>query len=122
LDIRKVLWYHYGMKNHILISIALGSIVPMIALAQATEETTTEPTDPTKVECSSQTYFKDNQCQVCYDGGEITPDSKGVKLNQQDMSWENTLTGINQNFYETSQSLAEIKTNIGTVTTPWDET
>jgi hypothetical protein len=110
------------MKNYILIFIALGGLMPIGALAQATEETTTETVDPTIVECSSQAYFADNQCQVCYDGGEITPDTKGVKLNEQDMSWENTLSGINQNFYETSQSIAEIKTNIGTPITPWDET
>ncbi len=38
------------------------------------------------------------------------------------MEWENELDGINQNFYETSQGIAEIKTNIGTAPNPWDET
>lgn len=38
------------------------------------------------------------------------------------LGWENELDGINQNFYESSQSIAEIKTNIGTAPNPWDET
>lgn len=76
----------------------------------------------TTVECSTKPYFSDNQCQVCYDGGEITPDAKGVTLTAQELPWENTLDGINQNFYETSQGIAEIKTNIGTAPSPWDET
>jgi hypothetical protein len=74
------------------------------------------------VECSSKTYFSDNQCEVCYDGGEVTPDINGVKLKEVVLEWENDLAGINQNFYETSQSIAEIKTNIGTAPNPWDET
>jgi hypothetical protein len=73
------------------------------------------------VECSSKTYFSDNQCEICYEGGEITPETSGLKLKEVVMEWENDLNGINQNFYETSQDIAEIKTNIGTPSNPWDE-
>lgn len=59
---------------------------------------------------------------MCYEGGEVTPDATGVKLKEVILEWENNLDGINQNFYETSQNIAEIKTNIGTAPNPWDET
>mgnify|MGYP003442927145 FL=1 len=52
----------------------------------------------------------------------MTPDINGVKPKEVVLEWENDLAGINQNFYETSQSIAEIKTNIGTAPNPWDET
>ncbi len=73
------------------------------------------------VECTSQKYFSDNQCQICQDGGDATSTDTSITLPKQDLSWENTLDGINQNFYETSQSPAEIKTNIATAPATWDE-
>lgn len=103
------------MKKRTLIGLLLLFITVQIQ-AQST------PGASTTVDCSSKTYFSENQCDICYDGGEVTPESDGVKLNEIDLSWENTLAEINQNFYETSQNIAEIKTNIGTAPNPWDET
>lgn len=103
------------MKKRIFIACLALSIVST-TLAQTASESTPA------VECSSKPYFSDNQCDVCYEGGEVTPDTNGVKLKTVTLEWENDLDGINQNFYETSQSIAEIKTNIGTAPNPWDET
>lgn len=74
-----------------------------------------------EVECSSQTYFTENECGICQDGGEVTTDAKGAIVNAQEFSWENSLTGKNQNFYKSGQPVAEIKTNIGTASTAWDQ-
>ncbi|MBP7773752.1 hypothetical protein KA071_01555 [Candidatus Gracilibacteria bacterium] len=103
------------MKKRIFLACLVLSLVG-ISQAQTAAQSTPA------VECSSKTYFSDNQCEVCYEGGEVTPDTNGIKLKEVTMEWENELDGINQNFYETSQGIAEIKTNIGTAPNPWDET
>ncbi len=104
------------MKKRIFLSCLALSVIWNVQAQTAA--TTATPA----VECSSKTYFSDNQCEVCYEGGEVTPEASGVKLKEVVMEWENDLDGINQNFYETSQDIAEIKTNIGTPSSPWDET
>lgn len=104
------------MKKRILLSCLALSVIWNVQAQTAA--TTATPA----VECSSKTYFSDNQCEVCYEGGEVTPDTNGVKLKEVILEWENDLDGVNQNFYETSQNIAEIKTNIGTAPNPWDET
>ena len=115
-DIENKVVYSLGMsyKPHIMFSpkkIAILAIgIASISLSHADV-----------VECTSQKYFSDNQCQVCQDGGDATSTDTSITLPKQDLSWENTLDGINQNFYETSQSPAEIKTNIATAPATWDE-
>lgn len=73
------------------------------------------------VACADKKYFSDNECQVCQDGGEVETTATSITLTKQELSWENELDGINQNFYETSQNPAELKTNIATPPTTWDE-
>lgn len=109
------------MKTRIIIAFALLSSTVSPLFAQTTEEGKTTTENKT-IECSSKTYFTENQCEVCYDGGEINTVSGEVQLKKMTLSWENKLDSINQNFYETSQSIAEIKTNMGTAPNPWDET
>lgn len=72
------------MKKHAIIGLLLLFITAQIQ-AQSTSEASTT------IECSSKTYFSENQCDVCYDGGEITPETDGIKLNEVNLSWENTL-------------------------------
>ena len=94
--------------------------VSLLALNSVSAQSVTTPTlEP--VECSTEKIFSDNTCQVCFTGGEATPDTKGILLPLGDVPWENALDGINQNFYQTGQTKAEIKTNIGTPAATWDE-
>ncbi len=100
--------------------IVLAHIVAASIPAALAQTTTVEPLTP--AECSAEKYFSDNQCQVCYTATEeAKSDTKGFLLPAADMPWENELDGINQNFYKSSQSVPEIKTNLGTAPATWDE-
>lgn len=103
----------------VLSLIVLAHIVATLPVVQA-QTATEEPLTP--AECSAEKFFSDNQCQVCYTANEeAKSDTKGFLLPASDIPWENTLDGINQNFYESSQSVPEIKTNLGTSPATWDE-
>jgi len=103
----------------VLSLIVLAHIVATLPVVQA-QTATEEPL--TAAECSAEKYFSDNQCQVCYTANEeAKSDTKGFLLPASDIPWENTLDGINQNFYKSSQSVPEIKTNLGTAPATWDE-
>mgnify|MGYP000196206664 FL=1 len=103
----------------VLSLIVLDHIVATLPVVQA-QTATEEPLTP--AECSAEKYFSDNQCQVCYTANEeAKSDTKGFLLPASDIPWENTLDGINQNFYKSSQSVPEIKTNLGTAPATWDE-
>ncbi len=100
--------------------IVLAHIVAASMPAALAQTTTVEPLTP--AECSAEKYFSDNQCQVCYTATEeAKSDTKGFLLPAADIPWENELDGINQNFYKSSQSVPEIKTNLGTAPATWDE-
>lgn len=100
--------------------IVLAHIVATSIPAALAQTTTVEPLTP--AECSAEKYFSDNQCQVCYTATEeAKSDTKGFLLPAADIPWENELDGINQNFYKSSQSVPEIKTNLGTAPATWDE-
>jgi len=73
------------------------------------------------VTCNDKKYFSDNGCQVCQNWGEAETTTTSIAIPKQDLLWENTLEGINQNFYETSQTAPEIKTNIGIPPIVWDQ-
>ena len=73
------------------------------------------------IACADKQYFSDNECQVCQDGGEVSTTATNITLTKQDLSWENELDGINQNFDKTRQAPAEIKKNIATAPTTRDE-
>lgn len=104
----------------ILSLIVLAHIVAASIPAALAQTTTVEPLTP--AECSTEKYFSDNQCQVCYTATEeAKSDTKGFLLPAADIPWENELDGINQNFYKSSQSVPEIKTNLGTAPATWDE-
>ncbi len=115
-DIEKKIVYATGMsyKPHTMFSTKKIAIFALLGASISFSHADT-------VECSSQKYFTDNQCQVCQTAGDAATTDTSITLTKQDLSWENTLDGINQNFYETSQSSAEIKTNIATAPTTWDE-
>lgn len=103
----------------VLSLIVLAHIVATLPVVQA-QTATEEPLTP--AECSAEKFFSDNQCQVCYTANEeAKSDTKGFLLPASNIPWENTLDGINQNFYESSQSVPEIKTNLGTAPATWDE-
>lgn len=100
--------------------IVLAHIVAASIPGALAQTTTVEPLTP--AECSAEKYFSDNQCQVCYTATEeAKSDTKGFLLPAADIPWENELDGINQNFYKSSQSVPEIKTNLGTAPATWDE-
>lgn len=107
------------MKSRTLISFAIMAYIVVPLSIQA--ETTPTTIKTLEVECSSKTYFTDNKCDICQDGGEITTNSTTAIINAQELTWENSLTGINQNFYKSGQPSPEIKTNIGSPSVTWDQ-
>ena len=97
-----------------LVSLSVFAMMPFSSFA-ATGDTTALPGEYATVSCSSQKYFTDNACTLCFEGGNVKP---GQRLTGLFDTWTNT-SGGTQVMYKDEQVMPTL-VNIGaSANTKW---
>lgn len=72
------------------------------------------------VVCDTNSDFKKNSCDVCFDGGNANISSTEITLiEEQNFVWKNTSEEASQLFYQDGQKVRELISSFGTPKSTW---